>query len=192
MTLINELLAYNKQFVSSKQYEQYKTDKFPDKRMVILTCMDTRLVELLPKALNLKNGDAKIIKSAGAIVSHPFGGVMRSILIAVYELNAKEVLVIGHHDCGMTGMQAETIIEKAKGRGVTAETVNTVKHSGIDLERWLKGFNHVEEGVIQSVNIIKNHPLLPRNVPVHGLIIHPETGALDWIVNGYAEQAAFQ
>ena len=185
MTLIENLLAFNKQFVESKQYEQYKTDKFPDKRMVILTCMDTRLVELLPKALNLKNGDAKIIKSAGAIVSHPFGGVMRSILIAVYELNAKEVLVIGHHDCGMTGMNAETIIEKARQRGIAAETVNTVKHSGIDLERWLEGFNHVEEGVIQSVNIIKNHPLLPQNVPVHGLIIHPETGALDWIVNGY-------
>lgn len=49
-------------FVEEKQYEAYLTDKYPDKKVAILTCMDTRLVELLPRALNLCNGDAKIIK----------------------------------------------------------------------------------------------------------------------------------
>lgn len=41
--------------------------------------MDTRLLELLPKAMGLKNGDAKIVKNAGAVISHPFGGVMKYI-----------------------------------------------------------------------------------------------------------------
>lgn len=62
--------------------------------------MDTRLVELLPRAMNMKNGDIKIVKSAGALVSHPFGSIMRSILVAVYELNADEVYVIGHMIAG--------------------------------------------------------------------------------------------
>ena len=86
MTILSEILSFNETFVTEKEYEQYSTTKFPNKRIVILTCMDTRLTELLPKAMNLKNGDAKIIKSAGAVVTHPFGGIMRSILIAVYEL----------------------------------------------------------------------------------------------------------
>jgi len=60
-TLLNELLDYNKKFVENHEYEKYETTKFPNKRMVFLTCMDTRLLELLPKALNLGNGDAKII-----------------------------------------------------------------------------------------------------------------------------------
>jgi len=98
MALLNEILDFNASFVSEKKYEQYATTKFPDKRIVILTCMDTRLTELLPKAMNLKNGDAKIIKSAGAVVNHPFGGIMRSILVAIYELQADEVYIIGHHD----------------------------------------------------------------------------------------------
>ena len=42
--------------------------------------MDTRLMELLPKALNLKNGDAKIVKNAGATIMHPFGSIIRSII----------------------------------------------------------------------------------------------------------------
>ena len=43
-------------------------DKFPQKKMIIISCMDTRLVELLPKSMNIRNGDTKNLKTAGAIV----------------------------------------------------------------------------------------------------------------------------
>ncbi|MDA8352900.1 MAG: carbonic anhydrase, partial [Firmicutes bacterium] len=52
------------------------------------------------------------------------------------------------------------------------------------LEEWLAGFDSVEESVLQSVDIIRNHPLLPNGVPVHGLVIDPETGKLDLITEG--------
>ncbi|MFD0699009.1 beta-class carbonic anhydrase [Paenibacillus sp. GCM10027628] len=184
MSLITNILDHNKQFVETKQYKEFLTTKFPDKRMVVLTCMDTRLVELLPKAMNLHNGDSKIIKNAGAIVSHPFGSVMRSIIVAVYELGADEVFVIGHYDCGMTGLNSESVISKAKSRGISDDVIETLGHSGIDLSRWLVGFEQVRDGIEKSVNIIRNHPLLPKNLPVHGLIMDPETGRLDLITDG--------
>jgi carbonic anhydrase len=186
MSLIDDILTYNQTFVEQKQYTEFLTTKFPDKKMVILTCMDTRLVELLPKAMNLRNGDSKIIKNAGALVSHPFGSVMRSIIVAVYELDADEILVIGHHDCGMTGLNSDNVLAKAKERGVSDEILATLSHSGIDLSRWLTGFDNVQEAVVKSVNIIRNHPLLPTNLPVHGFIMHPETGKLDYVEDGYA------
>lgn len=186
MSLINEILEHNKTFVETQQYKEFLTTKYPDKKVVILTCMDTRLVELLPKAMNLRNGDAKILKDAGAIVSHPFGSIMRSILVAVYTLNAHEVFIVGHYDCGMTGMNSEHVLAQAKQRGVSDEVINTIDHSGINLSQWLKGFEHVEEGIVRSVKLIRNHPLLPKNVPVHGMIIDPETGKLDLIEDGYA------
>jgi carbonic anhydrase len=185
MSLIDDILTYNQTFVEQKQYKEFLTTKFPDKKMVILTCMDTRLVELLPKAMNLRNGDSKIIKNAGALVSHPFGSVMRSIIVAVYELDADEILVIGHHDCGMTGLNSGKVLAKAKERGVSDEILATLSNSGIDLSRWLTGFDHVQEAVVKSVNIIRNHPLLPHNLPVHGFIMHPETGKLDYVEDGY-------
>ncbi|MBT2700909.1 carbonic anhydrase [Bacillus sp. ISL-40] len=183
-TLLNELLNYNEKFVENHEYEKYETTKFPNKRMVILTCMDTRLLELLPKALNLGNGDAKIIKDAGALVSHPFGSVMRSILIAVYQLKAQEVLVIAHYDCGMSGLKAEPVIESMMERGISEETIDTLSYSGINIKKWLHGFDNVTESVEHSVDIIKNHPLMPKGVPVHGLVIDPKTGKLDLIVDG--------
>jgi carbonic anhydrase len=181
---MSEMLSHNKMFVQNKEYEEFRTGKFPEKRMVIVTCMDTRLVELLPKALNLRNGDAKIIKSAGAVVSHPFGGIMRSILVAVYELNANEVFIIGHHDCGMTGLNSVSILEKASERGIPANVIQTLDHAGIDLTGWLTGFDNVRDAVFKSVNNVRNHPLVPKDILVHGLIIHPETGQLDVVVDG--------
>ena len=66
--MIDQIIAYNKTFVEQKGYEKYLTSKYPDKKLAVLSCMDTRLTELLPAALGLKNGDAKIIKNAGGLV----------------------------------------------------------------------------------------------------------------------------
>lgn len=67
---INEILQFNRTFVKNEEYKQYETTKYPDKKLAIVSCMDTRLTELLPASLGLKNGDAKIIKNAGGVISH--------------------------------------------------------------------------------------------------------------------------
>lgn len=185
MTILSEILEHNAQFVQEKQYEEFLTDRFPNKRLVIVSCMDTRLVELLPKAMNLKNGDVKMIKVAGAVVSHPFGSVMRSIMVAVHQLEAHEVAVVGHYGCGMVGLNGDEILKKAQAAGVSKGVVRTLEHAGVDLRQWLSGFVSVEEGVRSSVDMIRNHPLLPAKLPVHGLIMDPETGKLDLLANGY-------
>ena len=69
--------------MAEKRYERFITDKYPNKRIAIVTCMDTRLVELLPAALGFRNGDVKIIKNAGGVVTNPFGSVIRSLLVAI-------------------------------------------------------------------------------------------------------------
>jgi carbonic anhydrase len=187
MRMLEEILNFNENFVAEKKYEEFTTTKFPNKKMVILTCMDTRLVELLPRALNVRNGDVKIVKNAGALIMHPFGSIMRSLLVAVYQLKAEEVVIIGHYDCGMSGMKPDIVIEEMKNRGVSQETLETLNYSGIDVKEWLHGFENVQDSVAHSVEIVKNHPLMPKDVPVHGLVIDPSTGRLDQIINGYEE-----
>lgn len=189
MSIVSQLMSFNKQFVEEKQYEAYVTDKFPEKKIAILTCMDTRLVELLPKALNLRNGDAKFIKNAGAILTQPFGSAMRSILVAVYELGAREVLVIGHHNCGMTNLDVSGMVKKFGEHGIDPLAIQTLENSGIRMDRFLRGFGSAEEGVMHSVRMIRNHPLFPKDIPVHGFVIDPVTGALDIIVEDYREEA---
>lgn len=186
LSTLHSILEHNKKFVEEKKYEEYQTTKYPNKKLVILTCMDTRLIELLPKAMNLKNGDAKVIRSAGAIISHPFGSMMRSIIVAIYELGAEEICIVGHHGCGMAGLEASSVLSKAEAKGVSMETIDAIQFAGVNINEWLTGFTSVEESVASSVEMIKKHPLLPPGISVHGLVICPDTGKLDIVVDGYA------
>ena len=188
MSLLHDLLEFNEQFVTSKEYEKYVTDKSPDKKLVLISCMDTRLTELSTKALGLRNGDIKHIQNAGAVISHPYGSTMRSILVAVYMLGADEVMVMGHHDCGFGALKPEPMIDNMKARGITEETFETLENSDIDIKNWLKGFDSVEESITESVGKIKHHPLMVADVPVHGTVINPENGKVDLVVNGYEEE----
>ncbi|MGM8213651.1 beta-class carbonic anhydrase [Virgibacillus sp. W0430] len=176
---LEKMLKYNEQFVANKKYEKYETDSIPNKRMVVFTCMESRLVELLPKALNIQNGDVKMVKNAGAIIRKPFDSIMKSILVAIYELQAEEVTVIGHHDCGMSHVDTDHLLETMTEKGVKQETLDTLQHGGINLHEEFHGFDTVEQSIRQSVQIIRNHPLLPKHVKVHGLVIDPSTGKVD-------------
>lgn len=181
---LDEMLEHNKRFVADKEYEPYKTNSIPNKRMVIFTCMESRLVELLPKALNIHNGDVKMLKNAGAIIRKPFDSIMKSILVAIYELEAEEVTVIGHHDCGMSHVDTSSLHQKMIDQGVDKEILETLDHSGINFNDEFHGFDTVEESVEQSVKIIRQHPLLPDYVKVHGLVIDPGTGKVDIVSRG--------
>lgn len=176
--MINDILARNRAFLENQEYEPFKTDKFPNRKLAIVTCMDTRLTELLPAALGLKNGDAKIIKNAGAIISHPFGSVVRSLLIAIYELGVTDIMIVGHTDCGVCGMDSGRILAAMEKRGISKKSMETARYFGNNLESWLSGFSDIDKSVNASVELLKNHPLIPEDVTIYGYIMDSVTGGL--------------
>lgn len=176
--MIQEMLAYNKEFVANKGYEKFATSKYPDKKIAIVTCMDTRLVELLPAALGIKNGDVKMIKNAGGTITNPFDSTVRSLLVAIYELGVNEIMIIGHTGCGVQGMDAQEMLHLMKERGVDEEHISLMRHCGIDLDSWLHGFEDTEAAVLETVDLVKDHPLVPKDIVVRGYIMESETGAL--------------
>lgn len=181
-SIIQEIIEYNRSFVLKKKYEAFLTDKYPDKKLAILSCMDTRLTELLPAALGIKNGDAKIIKNAGGLVINPFDSAMRSIILAIYELGVSNIMVIAHSNCGACHSDFNKIKEQMLQMGITSETLDTVSHCGIDLNHWLEGFHDTKQSVCQTVNTIKTHPLVHSGVQIKGYIIDSTTGLLTEVI----------
>ncbi len=179
MAYKEEMLLFNKKFVENKEYECFITTKYPERKIAILTCMDTRLSELLPAALKLKNGDAKIIKNAGGVIKHPYGSVMRSLLVCIYELGVKEIFVIGHYDCGMQNDDPRSMIDKMLQRGVSPEDLKRIKDFNLDMNEWLKGFHDPAESVLETLKMIKKHPLIPGDVDCSGYLMDPVTGRID-------------
>ena len=176
--MIDEMLRFNRRFVKEKQYEKFQTSKYPDKKVAILTCMDTRLVELLPAALGLRNGDVKIIKNAGGMIIDPFDSAVRSLLVSIVELGVEEIMVIGHTDCGVSGINADMMIRHLLQRGISQDHIDMMRYCGVNFEKWLHGFDNVEDSVKETVDFLVHHPLMPADVVIKGYIINTETGEL--------------
>ena len=188
------ILEHNQKFVKNELYKPLNVD--PDlhvsmPRCVVVGCMDARLTGLLPAALGLRNGEVKFVKTAGAVVSHPFGSVMRSVLVALYELRASEVYVIGHTDCGMGGLNPDKTIAKMLAAGVPQERLAVLESVGIDVKSFLRGFKSLDESVVGSADAVRNHPLVPPHVRVHALIVDSNTGALRLAKRSEVESPAF-
>ena len=168
--MIEQMLAYNREFVKREEYKKFTTSKYPDKKIAILTCMDTRLVELLPAALGIKN--------AGGMITGPFDSAVRSLLVGIVELGVEEVMVIGHTDCGVSHINADMMIRHLIQRGVSQDHIDMMRYCGIDFQAWLRGFDTVECSVEETVDLLRNHPLMPKDVTIMGYVINTETGEL--------------
>lgn len=182
MRILDEVLQANKEFVVNKGNIS-QISKIPRKQVAIFTCMDTRLVDFLEPAMGINRGDAKVIKNAGNTLIDPKGGVIRSLVVAIFLLGVEEVFIIGHKDCGMAHINEADLIQKMTERGVSKEAIDDIPAFG----EWLGAFKDPVSNVIKVTTEVRNSPLIPRDVPVHGLLFCPDNGQLEVIVEGYVK-----
>ncbi|MCS3901332.1 carbonic anhydrase [Methanococcus voltae] len=144
----------------------------PKKKLAVITCMDTRLVNFLPEKMGLERGDAKVIKNAGNIITDD---VLRSLVVAIYCLDVEKIAIVGHTDCGMAGADIEEIRKEMIKRGVNP-------YFTPDFEAWMGKMDNEEENVLKGVELIKNHPAIPKDVEVEGLMIDINTGEIKKLI----------
>jgi carbonic anhydrase len=185
MTQLDAIINANKNFVKPEAFPPLS--KSPQKQLAIFTCMDTRLVDFLEPAMGLKRGEAKVIKNAGNTIVDPMSGaVIRSLVAGIFMLGIDEVFVIGHRDCGMAEIDADSVKLNMISRGISPDIIDI--HIP-DLKQWLGIFAHPVENVERVVKIIRHNPLIPKDVPIHGLLFCPNDGHLDVVVNGYTRES---
>ncbi len=184
MNLLDSIIRANRKFVHPGAFPPLP--KNPKKQFALFTCMDTRLVDFLEPAMGIRRGDAKVIKNAGNTLVDPLhGGVIRSLVAAVFMLGVEEIIVIGHKDCGMADVNPEKLKSDMIVRGISPEAIDSLDP---DLSQWLGSFASPEENVVEVVRKIRANPLIPKDVPVHGLIFCPNDGRLEVMVDGYQGQ----
>lgn len=141
----------------------------PGLRLAVVACMDTR--HNVEKVLGLKHGDAKVIRNAGNLLDD---GTMRSLVVAVHLLGVRHIAILGHTRCGMTTV----------GRGefrIAHSIANTTQmplHEVMrpDFQRWLGGFADPEDNVLRSCDLVRHHPLMPKDLEVLPLIYDNDSG----------------
>ena len=177
--ILTDVLEANKKYRSSFG-EKGKLASPPARRFAILTCMDARLDPA--KYAGLAEGDAHVIRNAGGRASDD---AIRSLVISYKLLGTKEFFVIHHTDCGMQFFSNEVM------RGLLASSLETAEltSSGFrDVGRgpgstegeyieWLT-IRDPQQAVIADVARIRNHPLIPRSIPIYGFVYDVHSGKL--------------
>lgn len=181
--MIDTILERNRLFLEGEGHRGFGATKYPRLKTAIISCMDARLVHLLPAALGLEDGDVVLIKNAGGRITDPYGETMRAVLVALYELGVEDVMVIGHTDCGAQGISAEMLTRRMVDRGIPQETIDRLEKEQ-DLDVWLSGFGSNDDDVRATCRMLREHPLVPKGLRVHGFVIDVTTGGLREAVRG--------
>jgi carbonic anhydrase len=177
--VLDEVLEANRRYRASFG-EKGKLALPPARCFAILTCMDARLDPA--KFAGLAEGDAHVIRNAGGRASDD---AVRSLVISYKLLGTREFFVIHHTNCGMEFFTNEVI------RGLLDNSLETadLTPSGFrdvgkgpgsragEFIEWLTIADPMQ-AVIDDVNRLRNHPLIPRSIPIYGYVYNVTTGEL--------------
>lgn len=160
MSVIDEVLVANE--IYSHAHELRKLTPRPERKLAVVTCMDTRLSI---RTLGLKTGDAHIIRNAGGIVTDD---AVRSLVVSHYLLGTEEIMVINHTDCGLmhsTEHDLRTRIQNRTGTDAIAPA-------------FFYTFRDIEENVRHQLQKLHTHPWIPKAIPVRGFVYDVTSGLL--------------
>jgi carbonic anhydrase len=186
VAILDDVLAANQRFVA--QPTPPHAGHLPRRNAAIVTCMDTRLVGLLESALGISRGEVVEIRVAGATFPSEEAletDVIRSLVGAIHLLGVREVLVIGHLRCGINHVNQDAVISSMQALGVDYAVSPAYQSGGAaGIANWLGSFDDVHDNVKRVATQIRAHPYIPRGVPVHALVIDPDTGQLELVERG--------
>ncbi len=178
--ILEEVLAANATYVEGFG-EKGQLALPPARRFAILTCMDARLDPA--KYAGLSEGDAHVIRNAGGRATDD---AIRSLVISHKLLGTLEWFVVHHTNCGMELFCDEIMSDLLEDNLTTAsfdgkQWSNPNHGGGCAAGHFIKWhtIRTQDESVIQDVRRIREHPLVPRNIPIYGYIYDVTTGRIN-------------
>jgi carbonic anhydrase len=128
--------------------------------------MDSRIDPL--RMLGLEQGDAKILRNAGARVT---SDVLRTLVLATHLLGVERVMIVAHTDCRMTKVTEDEIY------ATISET------SGLDTRSLDFGVISDQPAVLtRDVQRVRSSPYLPAGLPVVGCVYDLDSGLLEVLI----------
>jgi carbonic anhydrase len=157
--VIDALVANNEAFAAGLPAQHLEIE--PTRRLVIVTCMDSRLDVFA--ALGLREGEAHILRNAGGVITDD---VIRSLAVSQRRLGTREVMLIHHTDCGM---------QKLTDDGFRAELQAA---TGLAPAFAIESFTDLVADVRQSILRVRRSPFLLHRDRARGFVYDVDTHRL--------------
>jgi carbonic anhydrase len=163
-TVFDDLMEHNKRY--AKRFDLGHLQTPPIKKLVILTCMDSRMD--LEQLLGLSVGDAHMIRNAGGIATED---AIRSLILSTQLLGTRAIGVIQHTQCGLMSITDEEFRWR-----LSSETGRDASHLRFH------AFRDIDQNVTDQVLRIRQNAFLPKQVQVRGYAYDVTTGRLREVV----------
>jgi carbonic anhydrase len=159
MDTIDELVANNTEFSAALADEHLGVE--PSRRLVIVTCMDSRLDVFA--ALGLGNGEAHVLRNAGGVITDD---TIRSLAISQRKLGTREVMLIHHTDCGMQKITDDGFRDELR------------EETGVAPAFAIESFKDIDASVRQSILRVRRSEFVPHRDAVRGFVYDVDTHRL--------------
>lgn len=161
----NELVAANAAFVAARRATQDngRVEELagpPARRVAIVACMDARFD--VYRAFGIGVGEAHVIRNAGGTITDD---VVRSLAISQRKLHTREIVLVHHTRCGMSGFaDGDFLVELGQACGIVPP--------------WSPGafVAGVEEDLRESLRAVRCSPFLMYTDAVRGFVYDVDTG----------------
>lgn len=154
-------------------------------RLWVLACMDERLP--VDEALGIKvdspagGGDAHCFRNAGGIVTDD---AIRSAMLTCNFFGTKEIVIVQHTQCGMLSANASALEAALRSKGIDTDaspldpTLPELKLDKGGFAKWIGMMDDVDVACMRTIDLFRNHPLIPKDTVVSGWIWEVETRRL--------------
>lgn len=150
-----------------------------NKKVLVVIGMEHNPESVMKKLQGYKSNNIFILQCYGPSIS-PFGDLMRSIILAVYQEKVEEIFVsVSKDDQGNTNEILKEIFEN-KDLQKKMQTLDylfkncTPEFPAGSVRDWLESSENSSDSTQNIVNVIRNHPLMPPDVKVTELLIENE------------------
>jgi len=184
-TLKEQLQKHVTQYDHWATRRRYGADGHNNKSLWVLACMDERLP--VDEALGIHvdtpagGGDAHCFRNAGGQVS---ADAIRSAMLTCQFFGTTEIVIVQHTQCGMLSANANDLEKALRAKGIDPDTIAldpTLPELKLEkgaFAKWIGMVDDVDECCMKTVEVFKNHPLIPKNVVVSGWVWEVETRRL--------------
>jgi carbonic anhydrase len=175
MSAIDQALEANLRY--SEHQHRPGLSKYPKKHLFVLTCMDSRI--LVETVLGLHLGEAHVCRNAGPTVTDD---VLRSITLSQHALGTREILIIGHTDCGLLNLDESSFAEQV------------MRETGRRMSRAFPfySFSDVERKIRTELGRVKSYRWLHPDSLVRGFVMDVKSGMLKEVAERAIAKAAKQ
>ncbi|MED2186607.1 carbonic anhydrase [Bacillus wiedmannii] len=154
-----------------------------NKKVLLLTDIEHGIEPIIQQVTNIQQENVLTINSYDSVIVHPYGDIMRSVIIAIYQEKVEEIIVVGIEDKETDIVNLQIQRDSIKNnREIDYLFKNCMPEFSSDsLNAWLSGQENVSENIEKSIDMIRHHPLVPSDIKVHGFMID-RTGEKEMVV----------